>query len=185
MTCQQCGREFTGRKRKYCTPQCRQAYFNTHRPPYVPKPKVQWDCVVCGELVVRDSGPRGKYCAVHKDSNANANMRGHRARRKAIERRDGLPTHGHRGFSWLRRSIAERDGWLCGICHTLIDSKLSYPDPMSVSLDHIKPLMVGGRHVEDNLQVAHLRCNILRSNQLMAQLGRMTSGDMRRFISDA
>jgi 5-methylcytosine-specific restriction endonuclease McrA len=36
---------------------------------------------------------------------------------------------------------------------------LTGPDPLSASLDHIKPLALLGGHDEDNLQLAHLGCN--------------------------
>lgn len=47
----------------------------------------------------------------------------------------------------------------CGICTGGIDQSLSYPHPMSVSLDHIVPLSMGGDDVRENVQAAHLRCN--------------------------
>lgn len=48
----------------------------------------------------------------------------------------------------------------CGICGAFLDRQVPYPDPMSQSLDHIIPLALGGGHVQDNLQWAHLRCNV-------------------------
>jgi len=56
--------------------------------------------------------------------------------------------------------IYERDKWICGICGKVVDKKLRYPDPMSKSIDHIKPLSKGGQHTPDNVQLAHLRCNL-------------------------
>lgn len=47
----------------------------------------------------------------------------------------------------------------CGICADGIDLSLSYPHPMSVSLDHIVPLSMGGDDLRENVQAAHLRCN--------------------------
>lgn len=49
---------------------------------------------------------------------------------------------------------------LCGICGEQIDRELAYPDHMSKSLDHIVPLSKGGAHAQENLQWAHLICNI-------------------------
>jgi 5-methylcytosine-specific restriction endonuclease McrA len=56
--------------------------------------------------------------------------------------------------------IYVRDGWLCGICGHAIDPDLRWPDPMSVSLDHVVALANGGDHSAANLQAAHLVCNI-------------------------
>lgn len=56
--------------------------------------------------------------------------------------------------------IFDRDRWRCGICGKGISKALAYPDPMSVSLDHIVPLARGGDHTRANTQAAHLRCNL-------------------------
>lgn len=48
----------------------------------------------------------------------------------------------------------------CGICDEAMDRELSYPDPQSKSVDHIVPLARGGGHVKENLQYAHLVCNL-------------------------
>lgn len=59
---------------------------------------------------------------------------------------------------------------LCGICQGVIDAELSWPNPNSRSLDHIMPLAKGGGHTQDNLQWAHLRCNISKGARLPEQL---------------
>lgn len=65
-----------------------------------------------------------------------------------------------------KRLVADRDGWECGICHEPIDPGLQYPDPMSLSMDHIKPLSRDGTHSWENVQAAHLRCNCQKGNGL-------------------
>jgi 5-methylcytosine-specific restriction endonuclease McrA len=62
--------------------------------------------------------------------------------------------------------IFDRDGWLCGICAEPIDRTLRYPDPMSVSLDHVMPLSRGGKHSRANTQAAHLICNVRKSDRV-------------------
>lgn len=56
--------------------------------------------------------------------------------------------------------VFKRDAWTCGICGTPVDPDLKRPDKMSVSLDHIVPLSGGGFHVWENVQCAHLVCNM-------------------------
>lgn len=61
--------------------------------------------------------------------------------------------------------IFERDNYICGICDEVIDPLLSYPDPRSVSLDHIIAVANGGHHTRINVQAAHLRCNQAKGNR--------------------
>lgn len=50
------------------------------------------------------------------------------------------------------QELAERDGWICGIC-------LGHVSREEWSLDHIQPLNKGGEHAWYNVQLAHKRCN--------------------------
>jgi 5-methylcytosine-specific restriction endonuclease McrA len=58
--------------------------------------------------------------------------------------------------------LAVRDGTDCGICSQPVDMTLRYPDPMAAQVDHIVPYALGGSHDEENLQLAHHRCNSLK-----------------------
>ncbi|WP_420811833.1 HNH endonuclease [Kutzneria albida] len=49
---------------------------------------------------------------------------------------------------------------MCGLCNEHIDYTLSWPNPGSPSLDHIVPLSRGGSHTYENVQAAHLGCNV-------------------------
>jgi 5-methylcytosine-specific restriction endonuclease McrA len=51
-----------------------------------------------------------------------------------------------------------------------VRKNLRHPHPLSASLDHLVPLSAGGVHAPDNVALAHLRCNIMRSNVGAAQL---------------
>jgi 5-methylcytosine-specific restriction endonuclease McrA len=64
--------------------------------------------------------------------------------------------------------IYERDIWLCGLCSVPVDPECSWPDPMSPSLDHILPLSKGGTHTYENVQLAHLACNVSKGNRIAA-----------------
>jgi 5-methylcytosine-specific restriction endonuclease McrA len=61
--------------------------------------------------------------------------------------------------------IFERDGWACQLCGLPIDRDARKPDPLSVSLDHIVPISLGGAHSRANTQCAHLSCNVRKSNK--------------------
>lgn len=59
-----------------------------------------------------------------------------------------------------RAKVYERDRWRCGLCKRKVDRRLSYPHPMSVSLDHVLPMSRGGGHTYANVQCSHLKCNV-------------------------
>lgn len=62
----------------------------------------------------------------------------------------------------VRKTVYERDRWICGICGEAINPHAKYPDRMSASLDHITPISHGGSHTMDNVQAAHWICNVRR-----------------------
>lgn len=61
---------------------------------------------------------------------------------------------------------------ICGLCGEPMDRAILWPDPLSKSLDHIHPLSRGGHHTKENLQWAHLFCNISKGNRVDAEGGR-------------
>jgi len=68
--------------------------------------------------------------------------------------------------------IFERDKWTCSLCGKAVNKRLKYPDPKSPSLDHIIPLSRGGGHTRNNVQLAHLHCNLVKSNKLPDELNK-------------
>lgn len=90
-------------------------------------------------------------------------------RQKKSDYRNNRPDHqpGQRGeFERNRKKIiASQD--ICAICGQPVNKKLKYPDPLSATVDHIIPIARGG-HPSDlsNLQLAHLRCNIQKSDSI-------------------
>lgn len=58
-------------------------------------------------------------------------------------------------------TVAERDGWMCGICGGAVPQRWSEDNrkPMP-SLDHIVPIHHGGPHLYSNVQLTHLFCNL-------------------------
>lgn len=61
-----------------------------------------------------------------------------------------------------RRSVYDRDGWLCGLCLRPVDRRLSLPHPHAATLDHMTPRAEGGTSDPANLQTAHAICNHVR-----------------------
>lgn len=64
-----------------------------------------------------------------------------------------------------KRILATQEA--CGICGMPVDKTLKYPDPYSPTIDHIIPVSKGG-HPSDinNLQLAHFKCNRLKSDKI-------------------
>lgn len=58
--------------------------------------------------------------------------------------------------------LAERDGPQCKGCGIEVDFTAVKPDPFSPSVDHIIPWSRGGANEAHNLQLMHLRCNIVK-----------------------
>lgn len=63
-------------------------------------------------------------------------------------------------------NVYDRDQWVCQLCLLPVDSEVQWPDPMSPSLDHVVPLSRGGGHVLENVQLAHLVCNMQKGAAL-------------------
>jgi len=62
--------------------------------------------------------------------------------------------------------LAQRDGLACGLCGDRVDLDLIYPDLMRGSVDHIIPTSLGGSNEPENVQLAHLHCNIKKNNRV-------------------
>lgn len=56
--------------------------------------------------------------------------------------------------------LLDRDNYTCSLCGGSIQTDLPKRHPMSPSMDHVQPISKGGAHTWDNLQAAHLRCNM-------------------------
>lgn len=63
------------------------------------------------------------------------------------------------------RELATRDGTDCGICGEPVDMALRRSESnMCASVDHVVPRALGGTHDAENLQLAHLHCNQVKSD---------------------
>ena len=56
----------------------------------------------------------------------------------------------------------------CAICGRPVNFDKVFPDPWSATLDHIIPVSKGGAPADiENLQLAHLQCNRIKSSKLL------------------
>ena len=56
---------------------------------------------------------------------------------------------------------------VCALCGLPLDKTLKFPNPMSVTADHIVPISKGGDPMAlDNLQAVHLICNEVKGSRL-------------------
>lgn len=71
------------------------------------------------------------------------------------------------------RDVFDRDGGRCRLCGGLCDyDDFTLRQGVTIvgdnypSIDHITPLSRGGTHTWDNVQLAHMHCNRVKSNKL-------------------
>ena len=58
---------------------------------------------------------------------------------------------------------------VCAICGRQVDFSKKFPDPWSATVDHIIPIAKGGDPANlENMQLAHLACNRLKSSKIVA-----------------
>lgn len=65
------------------------------------------------------------------------------------------------------KQLAKRDGNDCKLCGDPVDMTLGHPSLMRGSVDHIIPSSLGGSNEPDNVQLAHLHCNIKKNNRVV------------------
>lgn len=133
--------------------------------PYVSKRKPR-DCAECGSAVPATVHPHVRYCseACRRVRKVVADRAQRRRERQAGKRESSHRARAKRfGVQYEpinKRTVYARDGWRCGLCRRKVDPKLTWPHPMSASLDHVLPMSRGGDHLYSNVQLAHLRCNV-------------------------
>lgn len=141
---------------------------------YKPVPQAERACRECDKTFL-SGRPNKRYCtaecqliASEREWKAKRTQPWDEQRRARYHEREARKRgNGYEHFT--RAEIAERDRWTCGLCDELIDRDLNYPNPMSLSLDHVLPLSLGGPHTRANTQAAHLRCNISKGNRAVGE----------------
>jgi len=173
--CKVCGKEISKRG-CFCSRECRlkdaRDYYYSNHAASLERAKVRYitiersrrtgkhvnqqrKCKWCGELFALEYGDkRRSYCS------ATCRKRSERWAKHSSDwayLRDKVEREGER---FRVQDIYIRDKWICQICHSKVDQRLKYPHPKSASLDHIIPIALGGIHTRENVQLAHLDCNV-------------------------
>jgi 5-methylcytosine-specific restriction endonuclease McrA len=88
---------------------------------------------------------------------------------RAAYERNRAHADGSRPRRRIYAVILAPDPLYCALCGELIDKELPPGDPMSKTVDHITALIDGGLPLDpDNLQPAHLRCNLTKEAERRA-----------------
>lgn len=119
---------------------------------------VDSECRFCGEVL---RGASRKCCS---SAECRRRYNAQRQRKVAHERRARLRGNDSERFDPVE--VYERDGWICGLCGEPVNPGLQWPDPLSVSLDHVVPVSLGGPHTRANTRCSHLGCNSRRGNRV-------------------
>lgn len=90
--------------------------------------------------------------------------------RAAAEQRRRAAKCGAEFVKYDRMDVFDRDGGVCQLCNEPVVIEAVWPDPLFFTVDHITPLSKGGADVFDNVQTAHLRCNIAKGARTMEKI---------------
>ena len=114
-------------------------------------------CPVCGKITDRQ-----KYCSKQCCKRANNKI-------KEIRRR--MKCKG--GDNITLEALVRRDGYVCYICGLAVNDKDYIERDGTIiagnyypSIDHVKPISYGGKHVWSNVRLAHRICNTIKGNRM-------------------
>jgi 5-methylcytosine-specific restriction endonuclease McrA len=162
-SCEFCSKDFecssrAGQRKRFCSRECktdarREADKVERR---ASKPERQ--CIHCTAAIGPEMRIDAIFCSERCQTAAN-NLVKKINRRSALH---GIPPLETRFID--RAFIITRDKGICQICGDPVDLAAEHPDPFYASIDHKVPMSRQGGHEIDNLQLAHLHCNISKRN---------------------
>ena len=109
---------------------------------------------------------RGCLVTYNKRANRRARIRGKGKMREAAYR-DGDPI--------TREGVIARVGRRCHLCKKLARLDVAHLHPLAAEVDHLIPISKGGKHVWDNVAIAHRACNMKKGNK--------AAGDQLRLLT--
>ena len=77
-----------------------------------------------------------------------------------------------RGIYAHNKAILRKTATVCALCGMPFDRSLKFPHPLSISIDHIIPVALGGKSTLDNLQVTHLGCNKAKGKKIINKINK-------------
>lgn len=162
--CRQCGAaipDAESAKRELCSKRCSSAWYRAHEARQCSEPDCDKPLRARGLCATHYN--RGYHPDRHKRWPGNPEVRRRALRRKTQKRR--AVANQVEAETVDRDKVGDRDGWRCGICRRKVDRTLPWPHPKSASLDHVVPISQDGPHTYANCRIAHLDCNLRRSNK--------------------
>lgn len=126
------------------------------REEYIPKPKVIKICLECG-MGFESCRARQYYCSDVCGRKALKRNQRHIRRQRVNRTYEKISLN----------EVIKRLGLVCGVCDKPINIQLKSPDKYSLTIDHIIPLAKGGTHTYNNIQLAHMICNTIKSDNLV------------------
>lgn len=118
----------------------------------------------CKRQSLRTSA-KGRYAERMRDDAAyRTAVRSREYKRKAIKR-SAFVEDVDRDF------VMARDRWICHLCKERIPKAAVWPDRLFGTLDHVRPLALGGLHSYANVKAAHLSCNCSKNANVVGQMG--------------
>lgn len=160
MICRNCGAEFEPKKRGrknsgFCSHKCSDTWRQHDIYDLMPK-KYEKQCAFCGKSFQTNSEGR-KYCSTkcsHDVRKTGRTVYTKKRRQKQLIENYVEPVE--------LQSTYHNYGGVCGICGLPVPERNDPASDWGPTVDHIKPLSLGGLHQQSNCQLAHRLCNSLK-----------------------
>lgn len=171
--CVCCGAEYIRKHGAlYCSEQCRKRVAADKSREYSAAKKTVYErqCAQCGQAFWPEYGDKRRvFCSdkcakADKDEQSLAALKAPQRRKETRRKRKARL----RGAIVDRQAVFERDGYICRICGEPVDTDAEVPAHRAPTIDHIIPLMHGGKHSEENCQCAHFICNVRKAGKIVA-----------------